>query len=77
MEKAKKFVYVSKKLCKACGICIELCPKNVFERDEFGKADPVRPEDCIECGLCVTYCPDYAIILDPEDLELLKQISGE
>ncbi|HDS09911.1 MAG TPA: 4Fe-4S dicluster domain-containing protein [Firmicutes bacterium] len=77
MEKAKKFVYVSKKLCKGCGICIEFCPKKVFDWDAKGKSAAVRIEDCIGCGLCITYCPDFAIILDPDELPLIKKISGE
>ncbi len=24
-------------LCKACGICIELCPEKVFDRDKLGR----------------------------------------
>lgn len=77
MEKTEKFVYVHKKLCKACGICIEMCPKNVFGRDETGKAEVLHPEDCITCGICITYCPDFAIILDPSELETIKKIAGE
>ena len=77
MEKTEKFVYVSKKLCKGCGLCIEYCPKDVFGRDEMGKSEVMNSEACIECGMCITYCPDFAIILDRDELDLIKKISGE
>ena len=48
-------------LCKACGICIALCPENVFDVD--GRRYPVvaRPEECTSCLLCELHCPDFAI----------------
>ncbi|MCD4721103.1 MAG: 4Fe-4S binding protein, partial [Desulfobacula sp.] len=38
---------IDKEWCKGCGICIHFCPKNVLEFDKKGKAEAVRPEDCI------------------------------
>jgi len=32
-------------LCKACGVCIELCPEKVFDRDKLGEPSVARPED--------------------------------
>ena len=48
-------------LCKACGICIELCPDKVFDRDKLGNPVLARPEDCSQCLLCELHCPDFAI----------------
>ena len=48
-------------LCKACGICIELCPTHVFDATELGEAIVARPEDCNLCLLCELHCPDFAI----------------
>jgi 2-oxoglutarate ferredoxin oxidoreductase subunit delta len=48
-------------LCKACGICIELCPDTVFDRDNLGNPVVARPEDCSQCLLCELHCPDFAI----------------
>ena len=47
--------------CKACEICVEFCPKNVFEPDELGRPIPKRVDDCIGCGTCELRCPDFAI----------------
>jgi 2-oxoglutarate ferredoxin oxidoreductase subunit delta len=48
-------------LCKACGICIELCPEKVFDRDPQGYPVLARPEACSQCLICELHCPDFAI----------------
>ena len=54
-------VQLDLELCKACGICIELCPEKVFDRDKLGYPVLARPEDCSQCLLCELHCPDFAI----------------
>jgi 2-oxoglutarate ferredoxin oxidoreductase subunit delta len=48
-------------LCKMCGICVTVCPSDVF--DAAGDRAPVvaRPEDCNACRACELHCPDFAI----------------
>ncbi len=48
-------------LCKACGICIALCPEVVFDRDGLGYPLIARPAECTSCLLCELHCPDFAI----------------
>ena len=48
-------------LCKVCGICIELCPESVFDRDKLGYPVVARADDCTSCLLCELHCPDFAI----------------
>ena len=48
-------------LCKACGICIEICPDKVFDRDKLGYPVLARPEECSQCLLCELHCPDFAL----------------
>ncbi len=54
-------VQLDASLCKACGICIELCPTHVFDAAEMGEAVVARPDDCTMCLLCELHCPDFAI----------------
>ncbi len=46
--------------CTGCGMCIEVCPHNVF-RIENNKAVAFRKEFCMECGACGKNCPAGAI----------------
>jgi protein-S-isoprenylcysteine O-methyltransferase Ste14 len=55
-------------ICKGCGICLEVCPMNVYEWRETPnhptsekKAFPAREKDCVQCLKCETQCPDQAI----------------
>ena len=48
-------------LCKACGICIAVCPAAVFDRDDLGFPVVARQGDCTACLLCELHCPDFAI----------------
>jgi 2-oxoglutarate ferredoxin oxidoreductase subunit delta len=52
---------INLKWCKACNICIALCPQEVFEPDRDGKPVMARAEDCTQCTICWTHCPDFAI----------------
>ena len=66
-------IFVNEDLCKGvdgCGLCMHVCPKDVFEKsnrltDRGIKApEPVRPGMCTACKLCVIYCPDLAIVIE-------------
>jgi len=59
-------IKIMKHWCKACGICIALCPKGVLEADDKGKAVAVAPEKCTRCGMCEMHCPDFAISVEVE-----------
>jgi len=50
-------------LCINCGICIDVCPHEVFEEGER-KVVLARAELCMECGACMVNCPVDAIIVD-------------
>jgi heterodisulfide reductase subunit A len=53
---------VNRERCSGCGICIELCPYNAINKDEFGIAQ-VTSVVCKGCGICGSSCPERAIIM--------------
>lgn len=57
-------ISIRKEWCKACGICIEFCPKDVLAPDNEGKPNPQNIDVCTKCGLCELRCPDFAITVE-------------
>lgn len=52
-------------LCDRCGICIEICPSEVYQMGEE-IVEVAFPEECIECGACVKQCPAECVALIDE-----------
>ncbi len=58
--------------CNGDGICVDVCPVDVFELQDIAehpdtqKSVTVREDDCILCMACVTSCPTEAIIVEEE-----------
>lgn len=49
--------------CKACGLCIQNCPKQAITMTEVLNSSgykfvSVEEQKCIGCGICYTVCPD-------------------
>lgn len=65
--------------CKGCGLCVNMCPKNVLEISKdvntkgYFPAYQARPEDCIFCAICCTMCPDVAIAISEIEEEATAQ----
>jgi 2-oxoglutarate ferredoxin oxidoreductase subunit delta len=60
-------VWVNTSNCKACDICVSVCPAGVLgmkyqSSSTLGAMISVQhPESCIGCNECELTCPDFAI----------------
>ena len=61
MERKGETIHIHDTWCKACGICVALCPQNVLAINEMGYPYVANEEACTRCGLCELHCPDFAI----------------
>lgn len=66
-------------LCKACRLCIEVCPKHVYKDDGFGRpgVEGRREEECTgpeQCGQCQDVCPENTIHIVMADASLKSTI---
>ena len=59
---AKRYAYVNKRRCVACGACENVCPKSAIAvyRGMFAKVDG---DICVGCGICEKPCPAGAITI--------------
>lgn len=64
MEKTKVKTLIDPHSCKKCGICVGLCPQNVFKINERGEVMVAQLERCKACGICESLCPDYAVMVE-------------
>jgi NAD-dependent dihydropyrimidine dehydrogenase PreA subunit/protein-S-isoprenylcysteine O-methyltransferase Ste14 len=55
-------------ICTGCGVCLEVCPMQLYEWAETSghstsekKAFPAGESDCVQCYKCETKCPVQAI----------------
>ena len=71
-------VWVDTARCKACDICVAVCPSGVLSM----KAEPtstlgamvevIALNDCIGCNDCELYCPDFAIFVADKKTDNIK-----
>lgn len=51
--------------CTGCGLCVRVCPMNVFEGEPRGAPRIARQRDCQACFMCEAYCPADALFVVP------------
>lgn len=64
----KRYAFVHKNLCVACGACENVCPKNAIKVKKGIYAD-VDEVNCVGCGICSKNCPAGAIDIRNRDEE--------
>jgi NAD-dependent dihydropyrimidine dehydrogenase PreA subunit len=63
-------VHIEETGCRDCGLCVEICPTDVFEEDGPKKlAKVVRQDDCIGCTSCVYLCPSRCLTVTETNLQ--------
>ncbi len=66
---AKGRIVIDETLCKGCGLCTTVCPKDLihmatsrFTSKGYRPAELVDLEEaCTGCAICTVVCPDAAI----------------
>jgi MinD superfamily P-loop ATPase len=56
---------ISEDKCIKCGICVTVCPTNVFEQKKGEIPTITRKDDCQTCFMCEAYCPFDAMYVSP------------
>jgi 2-oxoglutarate ferredoxin oxidoreductase subunit delta len=60
-------IEVNRERCKACGLCISVCPKKLIifspnsNSQGFYPAEQSPEGECTGCALCAEVCPDVVI----------------
>lgn len=63
------YIIIDKDLCKACHICISVCPREIIRISEginqfgynYAEVNVVKAHECTGCKSCAVMCPDVAI----------------
>jgi len=62
------YIKLDKTKCKACYLCVDVCPKKLINKGTEANAlghFPVEFKDpenkCLACAMCAIRCPDLAI----------------
>lgn len=73
---AKITVTIDREVCKGCGLCVSVCPKQVLAMDAeqmnlkgYYPATVEKADDCIGCISCARMCPEIAIRIEKEETE--------
>ncbi|MEJ2657155.1 MAG: mercury methylation ferredoxin HgcB [Desulfobacterales bacterium] len=51
---------LNKEKCSGCGMCMVVCPHDVFSMNS-GRIQIENEDECMECGACAKNCPTEAL----------------
>ena len=61
------YIEINEELCKACELCISVCPKGLISLADKLNASSYSPAvfkdngECTGCAVCALVCPEVAI----------------
>ncbi|MEI6093216.1 MAG: mercury methylation ferredoxin HgcB [bacterium] len=55
---------LDKEKCIKCGMCLNVCPREVLAKNIDNKVTIISKDKCIECGACAKNCPVSAITVN-------------
>ncbi len=61
---------IARETCKGCGLCVDVCPKNLLKLSGEINSRGYHPiamtdqEKCIGCAFCARMCPDAVITVE-------------
>jgi len=64
---------VNSELCTACDICVETCPVDAIDPDDYSQ----NPDKCIICCACVKQCPENARTLQSREINAVTERLSE
>ncbi|MFZ3150299.1 MAG: ferredoxin family protein [Anaerolineaceae bacterium] len=68
-EQIPWFPTISGDLCTNCGACLELCARDVYERDENGRVWVAEPFLCmVGCCFCKSVCEPKALLFPGQEM---------
>ncbi|NIE80807.1 ferredoxin family protein [Asaia sp. As-1742] len=63
--------------CTACGECVTICPRDVFDSGPGGVPVLARQQNCQTCFLCELYCETDALFVHPDATATHGLTAGE
>ncbi len=59
--------------CTHCGTCVEVCPYNVYEKDDDNRVRIGNDMACVGCRICMEFCPNNATHIKPAEPEFFSR----
>lgn len=68
-ERIPWFPTLSTELCNNCGACLEMCAREVYERNEVGQVFVAEPFLCmVGCCFCKSACEPQALLFPGQEM---------